>query len=268
MAGEMIGLRSLAELEEERDFLLRSIDDLESERDAGDIEPDDYRTLKDDYTARAAAVLRSIDHLRAPPVVTDELTKPSREPTGAQRSPRRNTLLRAGVIIGVVAFAIAAGVLVERGAGQRVAGQSSSGSITQTGPNADIAKAQQLFAAGQLLPALQTLSDVLKKDPRNVEALTFTGWFTRLTAKQVNHPELVDKALSYLVRAEEADPSYGPAHLFRGITLFEDKGDATAAIPELQTFLAAPHSPDEQAQLSAVRDILARAVAATTTTTP
>ena len=46
---------SLAHLEEEREFLLRSLRDLEREREAGDIDDDDYRTLHDDYTARAAS---------------------------------------------------------------------------------------------------------------------------------------------------------------------------------------------------------------------
>ena len=47
-------------LETERDFLLRSLDDLESERDAGNIDDETYRTLHEDYTARAAVVIRSL----------------------------------------------------------------------------------------------------------------------------------------------------------------------------------------------------------------
>ena len=47
-------------LESERDFLLRSLDDLESERDAGNIDDETYRTLHEDYTARAAVVIRSL----------------------------------------------------------------------------------------------------------------------------------------------------------------------------------------------------------------
>ena len=49
-----------AALEEERDFLLASLDDLERERAAGDVDDHDYRTLRADYTARAAAVLRAL----------------------------------------------------------------------------------------------------------------------------------------------------------------------------------------------------------------
>jgi len=44
----------------EKEFLLRSLRDLEDERAAGDIDDDDYATLKQDYTARAAAVLKAL----------------------------------------------------------------------------------------------------------------------------------------------------------------------------------------------------------------
>lgn len=44
--------------DEEREFLLRSLRDLDAEFAAGDIDEADYHTLRDDYTARAAALLR------------------------------------------------------------------------------------------------------------------------------------------------------------------------------------------------------------------
>jgi hypothetical protein len=52
---------ALADLEEQRDFLLRSLADLEREHDAGDLTDDDHAALKDDYTARAAEVIRAIE---------------------------------------------------------------------------------------------------------------------------------------------------------------------------------------------------------------
>ena len=70
-----VDLDQLAELEEERRFLLRSLADLEREHDAGDIDDADYATLRDGYTVRAAAVLREIDGGRAqlPPKPTAPL---------------------------------------------------------------------------------------------------------------------------------------------------------------------------------------------------
>lgn len=54
-------------LEEDRDHLLRSLRDLERGWEAGDLEERDYLALKEDYTARAAAVLRAIEASAAPP---------------------------------------------------------------------------------------------------------------------------------------------------------------------------------------------------------
>ena len=51
----------LAELKEQRRFLLSSITDLDREHQFGDVDEHDYVTLRDGYTARAAAVLRAID---------------------------------------------------------------------------------------------------------------------------------------------------------------------------------------------------------------
>src|SRR5439155_17950664 len=47
-------------LESERDFLLQSLDDLELEHESGGIDDESYAQLRDDYTARAAAVLRAL----------------------------------------------------------------------------------------------------------------------------------------------------------------------------------------------------------------
>jgi tetratricopeptide (TPR) repeat protein len=55
----------LETLEQEREFLLRSLADLDAEYEAGDIDDDDYRTLTDDYTVRAATVLRAIEATKA-----------------------------------------------------------------------------------------------------------------------------------------------------------------------------------------------------------
>ena len=66
--------------EEERDFLLASLDDLERERAAGDVTDDDYRALKESYTARAAAVLRELDAGEFGQVADDESPERRRSP--------------------------------------------------------------------------------------------------------------------------------------------------------------------------------------------
>ena len=89
-------LDDVEHLQAERDFLLKSLDDLESERAAGGIDDESYRQLHDDYTARAAAVIRALrDGVDA---------RPAR--------PRVPWSRRALVIGAIVIFAGAAGVEV------------------------------------------------------------------------------------------------------------------------------------------------------------
>ena len=57
----MMNPDELARLEEERNFLLDSLRDVERERAAGDIDDEDYATLKSGYTQRAANVLKAIE---------------------------------------------------------------------------------------------------------------------------------------------------------------------------------------------------------------
>ncbi len=70
-AGAAVDAGSRAErrqaLEDQREFLLRSLRDLDSELQAGDIGQHDYEALRSRYTARAAAVLRALAELDAPP---------------------------------------------------------------------------------------------------------------------------------------------------------------------------------------------------------
>ena len=160
----------LAELEEERRFLLRSLVDLEREHDAGDVADDDYNALKDGYTARAAHVLRAIEDGRA--------ALPEKKP--------KNRSAMAAFIIVVLLVAGGLGWLVARSSGQRAAGDTITGG---TSPN----QVATLLSEGRVLMgsdapnALSEASDrflaVLDIEPNNVEALTYSGWLVALSTQ-------------------------------------------------------------------------------------
>ena len=56
----------MPKLEEEREFLLRSLDDLDREHGTGELTDQEYETLRDDYTRRAAAVVRVLNETEPP----------------------------------------------------------------------------------------------------------------------------------------------------------------------------------------------------------
>ena len=222
---QAVDLDALADLEEQRRFLLQSLRDLDREHEAGDLDEDDYRTLKDDYTARAAAVLHALE-------------KSSTGLTAGRRArPRRNTKATALVVGAVAVVAIVAGVLVASSSGQRVPGQPTSGSAGASAATTDqLAKASQLFNQNKWADALGAYAKVLKKDPNNVEALSYGSWALAQLGQ-------VDSAQRSLDRALQANPNYPPAHLFKGLLLLDVRNDPTGAVPELQTFLAANPPP-------------------------
>lgn len=217
---------SVDELFEERDFLLRSLDDLERERAAGDLDLTDYRTLKDDYTARTAAVLRAIDDAAAP--------LPEEQ---APAAPPRNRLRPAVWTLGVVAVAVSAGLLVAQSSGERLPGQPAAGSIMPTGPSQKLNQARALVGEGKAAEAIKVFDEVIAADPRNAEALAYRGWLVRLVGRSTGDQALLARGLEFVTRAVEADPQYPDAHFFRGMMLYQDKNDPAAAIPELRAFL-------------------------------
>ncbi len=100
---------------------------------------------------------------------------------------------------------------------------------------------------------MKEYTKILKADPTQVEALTGAGWLLA----QTQQPDLVRQGLTMLVSAEQTDPGYAPAHLYRSLALLSED-DYTDAIPELKWYLA--HNPDPQLT-SRVRQALQQAEA-------
>jgi tetratricopeptide (TPR) repeat protein len=184
-------------LEEQRDFLLRSLDDLEREHDAGDIDEADYEALRDDYTMRAAAVLRSLDAHAALQT----------EPAG----PKRRTVIWT---VGIVAFAVLAGIAVAFTSGRRDTGTLASGDPAR-GASESIARADQLMSEDKLEEAIAAYTKALESQPSNVRALTYRGWLYFQT-------DDLTKAWADLDAAVKLDAKFPDAHVFRSIMLTRD----------------------------------------------
>ena len=72
---------------------------------------------------------------------------------------------------------------------------------------------------------------MLKRDPRNVNAMSHLGYIVALGGHADAALETFDKALAI-------DPNYPPAHFFRGQVLAEAKGDYAGAARSWERFLA------------------------------
>ena len=115
---------SLLELQEQRDFLLNSLRDLEREHKFGDIDDQDYESLRKEYVSRAAAVIKQIEK------VTTQSQFVAESNAGAADASNKRNLRRTLVTLCIVlAVAGASGWFVAQQSGQRLAGDSLAGSI-------------------------------------------------------------------------------------------------------------------------------------------
>ena len=208
MASTRLDPDTLAALEEQRDFLLRSLDDLEREHEAGDVDDHDYRSLKDDYTARAARVIRSIE---------------AHEARAAASRPRRSWGRMAAVAGGVAVFALVAGILVAQASGRREGNEGPTGDIRETTRD-QLDDAVALAAEGDYEGAIEIHDQVLAEQPDNVEALTYKGWFQLRMGDESGVVTLID--------ASELDQDYPATHVFLAVA-FRDLGRPETALAEL-----------------------------------
>jgi len=198
---------------EERDFLLESLRDLERERAVGDIDVDDYTTLRDDYTMRAARIIRQLD---------------DSEPSVVRRTSTWRKMVASSLAVAMVAAA--SGWLVAAQSGQRLPGQTITGGIEDSTASV-LSQARALNFEDPAL-AIELYGRVLAVDPDNVEALTYRAWLVSLIAR--NAPDDV-RALAYsaavegLQRAITLDAKYADAHCFLGIVKFRLGNDAVGA---------------------------------------
>lgn len=216
-------LDRLAALEEERRFLLRSLGDLEREHDAGDIDHDDYESLKDGYTARAAKVLRQIE---------------SGQSQLAQKRQRRWGRTIA-VTAAVIAAAIGIGFALANAFGERGQNQEITGFTPGDDARTLLASARDAQNRGDFGLANVLFSEVVKMEGDrgvdNAEAIAYFGWTLALLTRGDPDADIGDSrygaARVSLLRAIEIDPDYADPNCFLAIVEYNFFDDANAALP-------------------------------------
>jgi cytochrome c-type biogenesis protein CcmH/NrfG len=223
----------LAELEDERGFLLRSLADLEREHEAGDVDQHDFEVLRDGYTARAANVLRSIDEGRA--------ALPARRVS--------NPRAVVATVAAVLALAVLSGWLLARSSGQRLADQTMTGGQDVDNVTGLLVEARREFLSGNLQASATIYAQVAELDPTNSEARTYTAWLLVVDSQNklgASAETMVNAALTGLESIIADDPSYADAHCFYAIAeaLFTPEPDQ-ALVVEQRRLCEANNPPSE-----------------------
>lgn len=212
----------LAELEEERRFLLASIRDLDRELAAGDVDEADHRVLRDGYVARAAAVLREIEDGRSalPP------------------KPVRPWWRRLVVPVVTVAAGIGLGVAVSQYAGQRLPGQTLTGGLPQDKVSTLLAEGRSKLGSDQA-GAMDAFTKVLELEPDNAEAATYRGWLVVLDGQAKQDDTQIRQGLEVLRQAALIDDTYADPHCFIAVASarFLSVPDPATASAEAQACL-------------------------------
>lgn len=246
-------LDRLAELEEERRYLLLSLRDLEREHAVGDVEDDDYATLKDGYTVRAAAVLRQIDDGRR------------------ALAPKRDRSWKRGLAIVVVAGLCAAGIgaalasaFGERGSGQEITGFSPADSTRTV-----LANARAALSSGDFARANELFVDASNAERDrgndNAEAIAYVGWTFALLVRQSSatidpNDERLGVALLALDQAIEIEPTYADPYCFAAIIEYNFRNDPAAALPYVDTCQASNPPKDIASLIDSFADEIRAAV--------
>jgi tetratricopeptide (TPR) repeat protein len=262
------------ELSEEKAALYRSLRELAFDREAGLLSPADYETLRDTYETRAALVLAELDALGPAPEIPrpDEAAPEPASPRvqAGSRSWTRHPAAVVGGAMALVAFGLAMGLGASRFTapdqtvlppGSRIpvtiAPEAAAPPLGAPAPASRpippemlggmLRAARQSLMEGRYQEAISAYQAVLKRDARNVDAMTHLGLIVAIGG----HP---DTALETFARALAIDPAYPPAHLYRGQVLYEFKRDYPGAVAAWQRFLALVPAGEEHDRVKALVD--------------
>ncbi len=236
---------------ERKRAMLRALRELAFEHEAGHIADDDYADLRARYEAQAAEILTDLDRLGPAPTASPPLRE---APLVAARGWRHPAAVAAGAVA-VLIFGIALGAGVVRyttpESGPVIPAPGSrplAAPLTGEVPGAPAAGGGGRTLSPEMLQgmlqaaraslfekryseAIAAYQAVLKRDPKNVDAMTHLALIVALGGH-------VDQALETLDRALALDPNFPPALLYKGQILLESKRSPQAAIASWEKFVA------------------------------
>lgn len=263
-----------AELVERKRAALRALRELDFEHGAGHVSEADYADLRSRYEAEAAEILGALDRLEPRPAPAPPVAAPAR--LAARSAWQRPVFLGAGAVV-LVAFGIAIGAGIVRHTapepsasapmpGGRPLAQLSPPSATSPDGAAPRPIAPEMLGGmlraartslfeGRYNEAIAAYQAILKRDPKNVDAITHRGVIVAIGGH-------ADAALESFNRALAIDPDYPPALLYRGQVLYEVKQDAAEAIRSWERFLAvAPAGEDRDRVATMIAEAKSRGAA-------
>lgn len=234
---------------------LRALRELAFEHDAGHISDADYAELRVRYEGEAAAALTALDRL-GPAATTAPVSRAPR----ADAAPHgwRHPIALGASGVALLVFGLLLGVGIVRytepdrtaamppvmppmtAAPDATAGAAAPRSVSPDVMRGMLQAARGSLSEGRYSEAIAAYQAVLKRDPKNVDAMTHLGFIVAIGGHADSALETFDKALAI-------DPDYAPALLYRGQVLYEAKKDVAGAVSSWERFVkVAPNAEDRE----------------------
>jgi tetratricopeptide (TPR) repeat protein len=254
------------ELAEEKAATYRALRELDFDHEAGSLSDDDFQALRDRYEGRAAQLITALDAIgEAAP------RPPAKRPAPAPRSWTRSpaAMVAGGVALLVLGIALGAGVsrytqpddtMIPPGSRIPVPALPDPGPLLPGAPGTGAASmkpippemlarmlqaARQSLFEGRYQEAIAAYQAVLKRDAKNVDAMTHLALIVAMGGHADAALETFDKALTF-------DPKYGPALLYKGQVLYEVKRDYPGAVKAWERYLALGPTGDDRQRVTAL----------------
>jgi tetratricopeptide (TPR) repeat protein len=158
------------------------------------------------------------------------------EPVAQRRRIRRTRWL----VVALICFAIVLGYTLFASTSPRQAGNSGDGSISLTQSQLIarlLTEGEAEVADGQVVTALNAYQKVLTLDPKNVTALTETGWLDFTAGSAAKKASVVELGIKYLEKAIAAAPRNAAPRLYFAIVADATPGNEKVAKTEFEEFL-------------------------------
>jgi tetratricopeptide (TPR) repeat protein len=258
-------------LEAEKLAALRALRELEADREAGHLLEADHAEMLERSEARAAAVLRRLDELTPRPVHPAPAVPPAGPPRALIPWSRQPAVL-GGAGVAVLLFGVVLGVLVTRyttpapvegppaglaapgpvALGEAPGGQGAARALPPEMLQGMLQAARASLEAERYPEAIAAYKAVLKREPRNVDAITHLGVILAIAGHAEDALEAFDHAL-------QIDADYGEALWYKASVLADAKQDDAGAIAAWERFVrvAAP-GPDREQAVARIREAKAR----------
>jgi len=208
-----------------------SWEDARREHDAGELSDEEFASISERENAALVQLRASLVEL------STQVRAPGEGGTTVKGSRRRK---RSRLIVALVCFAAAAGVLVWFNLGLRQAGSSATGGLNLSQSQ----KLQQLqtegeadVAIGSDAAALSAYQQILAIEPTNVVALTEAGWLEFSAGSTGRNAAVVAAGVANLREAVTLAPTSPAPRLYYALVAYRTPGNLALARREFRVFL-------------------------------